>query len=79
MLLLKRRDIESRREAETINDLEVVSKLYIWDWGYYSHLQREESYSVDNAKLAEYFEVMHTIKGMLGVFEKLFSLEFEQI
>ena len=79
LLLLKRRDIESRQEAETTNDLEVVSKLYIWDWGYYSRLRREESYFVDNAKLTEYFEVMHTVKGMLGVFKKVFRLEFEQI
>lgn len=79
LLLLKKRDMTDRRDAGTTTDPEDVSKLYVWDWAYYSHRQRQKSYSVNTAELAEYFEVMNTIKGMLGIFEGLFGIEFEQM
>jgi metallopeptidase MepB len=79
LLLLKKNDIQARRDAGTSTDLEDVSKLYIWDWGYYFHIQKEKTYSIDTAKLAEYFEVTNTVKRILGVFELLFGIEFEQI
>jgi metallopeptidase MepB len=74
LLLLKKKDIASRRDNS-----EDASTLYVWDWAYYSHKQRKESYSINTERLAQYFEVMHTIKKMLGVFERLFGMEFEKI
>lgn len=86
LLRLKREDIATRRDAMATNvsgqqnapDWEDASKLYVWDRLYYDHKQRNESYSVNTMKLAEYFEASHTLQGMLKIFEKLFGMEFEQ-
>ena len=75
MLRLKQRDISSRKSAMSSDN---VSKMYFWDWSFYDRMLKKESYSVNSAKVAEYFEVMNTLKGMLRVFEKLFGMHFEQ-
>jgi metallopeptidase MepB len=73
---LKMRDLASRTGGSSRED---VSKVYIWDWSFYDRMLKKQNYSLDSALLAEYFEVMNTMKGMLGIFEKLFGMRFEEV
>lgn len=73
MLELKRKDLRERgAEAST----EETGGLHFWDWGFYNKKLKRERYSVDTAKISEYFEVRHTLRGMLTIFHELFGLEF---
>ncbi|KAF5693044.1 hypothetical protein FDENT_2356 [Fusarium denticulatum] len=58
---------------------EPVSELYSWDRAYYLHKQTQGSFFVDYELLAEYFEVNHTLQGVLDVFKELFGIDFQSI
>jgi len=71
--LLKLKDAAEDKSGE----VEDASRLYIWDRSYYLNKQMKESFSVDTAELARYFEATHTFDRMLSVFERLFSMQFQ--
>jgi len=52
---------------------------HVWDRLYYDEKLKRESYAIDNRKLSQYFEVCHTVHGMLALYEKLFGLKFEKV
>ena len=52
---------------------------YLWDHRYYERLLLEKKYSVDQQKVAEYFPIQTTIRGMLKIFEELFGLVFVEV
>lgn len=79
LLELKKREARATSGDAGLAETEENSKLYVWDWAYYSNKLRKERFSVDHAEVAEYFEAMHTLKGMLKTFENLFGMTFEQI
>lgn len=56
-----------------------AGELYSWDRAFYLHKQNQENLSADHALLAEYFEVTHTLQGMLNVFNELFGIKFMRI
>jgi metallopeptidase MepB len=70
--LLKQADIEARGEI-------FDGKLYRWDQRYYERLMLEMQNSVDEDMIAEYFPLHETARGMLHIFETIFSLVFEKI
>ncbi|KPM42978.1 hypothetical protein AK830_g3495, partial [Neonectria ditissima] len=51
--------------------------LNAWDWAFYARVLQAERYAVDAQLVAEYFEVQHSVAGMLRIFEDLFGLVFE--
>ena len=57
-------------------DEDDASRLNSWDWSFYNRILEKERYSVDSLLISEYFEVEHSLKGMLRIFEKLFGMEF---
>ncbi len=69
---LKKIDMESRGEV-------FDGRFYIWDKQFYGQIMLEKDYSVDQQKISEYFLLQTTLKGMLGIFEHLFGLVFEEI
>jgi metallopeptidase MepB len=73
---LKMRDLASRKTESSHGD---ASKLHLWDWSFYDRMLKNENYSFNSAIVAEYFEVMHTMKQMLGIFEQLFGMRFEEV
>lgn len=79
LLALKRRDVDNRRKSAVDIRSEDGSTFYIWDYGYYAHIQRKETYAIDSKALSEYFEARHTLAAMLDFFENLFAMEFEEI
>lgn len=74
MLALKRDDLRERGGTQEKEDVE----LHFWDWAFYNRKLKRERYAVDTARIAEYFEVENTLRGMLSIFERLFGLEFRR-
>lgn len=70
--LLKMEDLESREES-------FDCRFYLWDQGFYNRLMLEKQYLVDHQKIAEYFPLQSTTRGMLDIFRHLFGLVFVEI
>ncbi|KAL6923116.1 hypothetical protein FSST1_000390 [Fusarium sambucinum] len=58
-------------EAEEDSD-----RLNAWDWAFYARILEKERYSVDSLLISEYFEVNHSLEGMLRIFEEIFGMVF---
>ncbi|GKT55867.1 metallopeptidase [Colletotrichum tofieldiae] len=72
LLEVKRRDAESRGEA-------FDGRYFIWDVLYCNRLFSQETYSVDQEKISEYFPLQPTVEGMFRIFEHLFGMEFHEV
>ncbi|KAL6354326.1 hypothetical protein LRP88_11654 [Fusarium phalaenopsidis] len=64
------------KDHGTDEDPDDASRLNAWDWAFYARILEKERYSVDSLLISEYFEVNHSLKGMLGIFEELFGMVF---
>jgi metallopeptidase MepB len=71
---IKKEDLKSRGE-ESSDD----GHYYLWDHRYYDRLMLENEYALDQQKIAEYFPLQTTIRGMLEIFERIFGLVFVEI
>lgn len=49
---------------------------YVWDHRYYDNKYLKDNYNVDLEKIAEFYPVDSTIKGMLKIYETVFKLKF---
>jgi metallopeptidase MepB len=72
LLEYKKKDYEER-------GLEFDGNFYMWDSSYYSRIQKEKEYSVDEATVSQYFPAYPTFSGMLKIFEEIFGLAFVEI
>jgi metallopeptidase MepB len=54
-------------------------QFFLWDQGFYNRLMLEKEHLVDQQKIAEYFPLQTTIRGMLEIFQHLFGLIFVEI
>ncbi|KAI0387946.1 Metalloprotease [Hypomontagnella monticulosa] len=72
LLELKKKDEESR-------GLKPDGNYYLWDHRYYDRMMVEQEYSIDEVKIAEYFPLQSTVRGMLHIFEELFGLVFVEL
>lgn len=78
---------ERKRLAEVKKDDLAASGLekyddghyYLWDHRYYDRLMLEKDFQLDQEKIAEYFPLHSTIRGMLHIFEQIFGLVFVEI
>jgi metallopeptidase MepB len=68
----KKANLDSRGES-------FDGQYFLWDHGFYNRLMLEKQYSVDQQKIAEYFPLQTTIRGMLETFQHLFGLVFVEI
>ena len=71
---LKKQDLESKGKAD-----EYDGHYFVWDHRYYTRMQLENDYKVDQQKLAEYFPLKSTLSGMLKIFEELLGLRFVEV
>lgn len=69
---LKKADVESRGEV-------FDGHYFLWDHRFYDRLMLEKEYQLDHQKIAEYFPLQTTIRGMLEIFEELFGLVFVEV
>jgi metallopeptidase MepB len=72
LLEYKKKDYEER-------GLEFDGNFYMWDTSYYSRIQKEKQYNIDEIAISQYFPVDSTFKGMLKIFEEIFGLVFVEI
>ncbi|CAF3528658.1 unnamed protein product [Fusarium graminearum] len=68
----KKKDYEER-------GLSFDDSFYMWDTSFYSRIQKEKEYSVDEAKISQYFPVDSTFAGMLKIFEEIFGFVFVEL
>lgn len=61
------------------DDVEDDARLNAWDWQFYARTLERERYSVDSQLVSEYFEIGHSLKGMLRIFEHLFGMRFDVV
>lgn len=71
---LKKQDLKNRSMEQSFD-----GRYYLWDHPFYSRLMLERDYSLDQEKLAEWFPLETSIRGMLTIFETLFGLSFVEI
>ena len=71
---LKKQDLKNAGAKKSFD-----GRYYLWDNRFYDRMLLENEYSLDQEKLAEYFPLQTTIRGMLGIFEQLFGLVFVEI
>jgi metallopeptidase MepB len=69
---LKKEELLSKGE-------EYDPRCYLWDPTYYKDILLRTKYSVDRAKIAEYFPLQTTIYGMLRLFQHLFGMAFVEV
>jgi len=50
-----------------------------WDVAYAKKWYKQKHYDIDEQKIAEYFPVEQTFKGLLSIYERFFSLQFEKV
>jgi metallopeptidase MepB len=60
-------------------DEEDGQRLNVWDLQFYKRMLEEERFSVDSARVSEYFEVHQSLRGMLGIFEDIFGMRLETV
>ena len=53
-------------------------KMLPWDISYTANQYKKQHLKIDELKIAEYFPLDATIKGLLSIYEKFFSLRFEE-
>ncbi|KAF4417016.1 hypothetical protein F53441_14541 [Fusarium austroafricanum] len=64
------------RDNGTDEEEDDAKRLNAWDWAFYARILEKERYSVDSLLISEYFEVNHSLKGMLRIFEAIFGMVF---
>jgi metallopeptidase MepB len=69
---MKKADLQARGEPDD-------GHFYIWDRAYYNRKMLREEYAADSNKIAEYFPLNSTVRGMLQIFETIFSLRFMEL
>ncbi len=53
-------------------------KMFTWDAAYVANEYKKKHLQIDELKIAEYFPLDTTVKGLLDIYQKFFSLRFEQ-
>ncbi|MCJ1251731.1 hypothetical protein MMC30_008968 [Trapelia coarctata] len=71
---MKEEDLKSKGQEKSYD-----GHYYVWDHRYYSRLQLERDYKLDQQKVAEFFPLQTTLSGMLKIFEELLGLAFVEI
>jgi metallopeptidase MepB len=72
LLALKQKD-------EAARGLTPDGRYFLWDHRFYDRMMVEQEYSIDETKIAEYFPLQSTVRGMLKTFEELFGLVFVEL
>lgn len=62
--------------AEKLGDKDF--KLMPWDYSYWSNKHRTEKYAFDEEALRPYFELSNVVKGVFGLANKLYGLNFTE-
>ena len=72
LLALKKRECEEKGFA-------FDGEFYIWDHQYYHRKYIEETLSLDDMIVKEYFLVSTVVPAIMGIYQNLLGLQFEAI
>lgn len=72
LLALKKKEYEEK-------GLAFDGEFYIWDFRYYDRKYIEESLSLDDAIVKEYFPVSAVVPAILNIYQNLLGVQFEEI
>ncbi|KAI5868357.1 Metalloprotease [Durotheca rogersii] len=75
----KQRLLELKNKDEESRGLKPDGRYYLWDHRFYDRMMVEQEYNIDENKIAEYFPLQSTVRGMLHIFEELFGLAFVEL
>ncbi|ORX48464.1 zincin [Piromyces finnis] len=67
-----------KEEKEELNE-SFDNTLHLYDVDYYRKMYNQKKYSLDNAKVSEYFPVVDVINEMLKMYEEIFSLKINEV
>jgi hypothetical protein len=72
LLALKKKEYEEK-------GLAFDGEFYLWDYGYYDRKFIEESLSLDDMIVKEYFPVSTVVPAILDIYQNLLGVQFEAI
>lgn len=72
LLALKKKEYEEK-------GLAFDGEFYLWDYRYYDRVYVEESLSLDDTIVKEYFPVSTVVPAILGIYQNLLGVQFEEI
>eukprot|EP00040_Diaphanoeca_grandis_P024012 m.131412 g.131412 ORF g.131412 m.131412 type:complete len:746 (+) comp29545_c0_seq1:104-2341(+) len=58
---------------------DVTAEFQSWDKAFYDRLQREEKFSLDETKVAEYFPMDHVLSEIMAIYSEVLGLTFSEI
>lgn len=74
------KDLTALKESDVKkSEKQFDGHYFLWDNRFYDRLMLERDYSLDQQKIAEYFPLQTSIRGMLEIFETLFGLVFVEV
>ncbi len=68
------KELKSKEQGIPLSEVVIES----WDLFYYHEMLMREKYAVDQNEIKKYFPVQSVIEGVLDVYQKVLSLEFEE-
>jgi metallopeptidase MepB len=78
LLELKRATVKDNSNANDLDPSE-FNTLYAWDFGFYNNLTKDKWHSFDENRFSEYFSLERSLTGIMGIFSRIFGLQFFQI
>lgn len=69
---------ELKRLKHTMHP-ELPDSLYMWDVSYYNNKLLDTRFALNSDEVKQYFEMNNTLKGMFGIYEKLFNLKITEV
>lgn len=75
--LKKLKELKKRDVLDHGQDFD--GKYFLWDHRFYDTMMLEQEYQLDQEKVSQWFPLSSTIRGMLGIFEELFGMQFAEI
>ena len=73
------RGVDELRSIKAEDESADGAKFFLWDDFYYDRIRDEREAPAYDVDLAEYFELYHTLDGLLSVFGRLFDTRIERI
>ena len=70
---------EAKRADFASRNLTFDGNVYVWDNSFYQRKVLQKEYSLDSARIKEYFPVQHIITEMLRIYEELFGFVFVEL
>ncbi|KAG4442904.1 hypothetical protein IFR05_001608 [Cadophora sp. M221] len=65
--------------SQGVAEVDIDDRLFLWDQLFYMKLAEEQENNLDQNKIAEFFSLDETVRGLLENFETLFGVVFSEL